>query len=230
MQVLGCANGNLTPSGLDFGEHARVVALKSGGPLKQLDEDSDFLAEDVGVVRLDDVIDRAFSVPSNDVPLFAVNGSEENDWGRARPQPLLHERGGFEAVQPGHLNIKQHAREVLEKHVAQRLFARRGLDQPLVQWLEDGAKRHEVRARVVDEKDVCEASVRGGPRLHRAAPIIRLAGTSRPSRPPATTCARADRHPAQPRRTPEETRACSQASTPPKARRSAPRSPTPTRC
>ena len=90
---------------------------------EQLDEDVHFRAKDVGIERLEDVVDGAELVTAIDVRFAAAQRGEEDDRRFARAFALAHERGGLEAVELGHLHVEQHDGKFMIEQMTQRCDA-----------------------------------------------------------------------------------------------------------
>jgi hypothetical protein len=110
-------------------------------------------AEDVGVERLDQVVDRAVRVAAEDVDSVAVHRGDEDDRDVAAARVLLDEAGGLEAVHVRHLHVQQDEGELAVKDLAQRLDARSGHDQLVAQRRQDRFQRHQVGRVIVDDQN-----------------------------------------------------------------------------
>jgi hypothetical protein len=132
----------------------RGLPLDLLGLAEQLDEDGDLRAQDVGLDRLEDVIDRAERVAARDVALAGRVGGEEDDRDVARLLAPADEGGRLEAVDAGHVHVQEDDGHVAFEQVAQRLVAGGGLDEVPVRRLEDGVERDQVRRVVIDDQDV----------------------------------------------------------------------------
>ena len=75
--------------------------------LVQLDEDRHLRAEQLGIERLEDVVDRTGGIPAEDLLLVLRDRGHEDDRHMPCPLALLDQRRGLEAVQLGHLHVEQ---------------------------------------------------------------------------------------------------------------------------
>jgi hypothetical protein len=88
----------------------------------QLDEGRDLRAQHVGVVRLEDVVDRAHRVAAEDLLALLVDGGQEDDRDARGALAALDELRRLEAVHPRHLDVEQDRRVVAVEQQAQRLL------------------------------------------------------------------------------------------------------------
>src|SRR4029079_262621 len=114
------------------------------GLLMQVDEDGDLRAQQLGVERLEDVVDRAARVAAEDVLRVLADGGEKDDGDVLRPLALLDERCGLEAVQLRHLHVQEDEREVVLEKSRERLLARGGLYEIAAERLEHGLEGEQV--------------------------------------------------------------------------------------
>jgi hypothetical protein len=122
--------------------------------LVQVDEDCDLAPQDLGLERLEHVVDRADLVAPKDVLLILGERGQEDDRDVPRALSFLDQRGGLEAVESRHLDVEQDDREVVAaEQEPQRLVARADADQLLGERLEDSLERDQVLRAVVDEED-----------------------------------------------------------------------------
>ena len=134
--------------------------------LVELEEHADLGPQQLGVVRLEDVVDRAGLVAAEDVVALLGDRRHEDDRDVPGLAPALDVLGGLEAVELGHLDVEQDERELVVQQPAQRLLAGRRGDQAAVQRGEDRLEREQVLGPVVDQQDV--RLVAAGRRAHRA--------------------------------------------------------------
>ena len=120
----------------------------------QLDEHGDLGAQHVGAERLEDVVDRACRVATEDVLFVLGDRGDEDDRDVFRALALLDQLRRLEAVEQRHLDVEQDDRDVVEQQLAERLFSGMGVEEVLLERLEDGLQRKQVLRTVVDEQDV----------------------------------------------------------------------------
>ena len=128
--------------------------------LVQLDEDGDLGAEHCRAERLEDVVDRACRIAAEDVLLVLGDRGDEDDRDVLRPLALLDQRRRFEAVEHRHLDVQQDDRGIVPQQLAERLLAGVGVEEVLLERLEDGLEREQVLGPVVDEQDVAHLVAR----------------------------------------------------------------------
>src|SRR5258706_1339415 len=68
---------------------------------EQLDEDADLGAKDLGLIGLEDVVDRAELVAAEDVRLASAQRREKDDWRVARLVAVADEARGLASVEVG---------------------------------------------------------------------------------------------------------------------------------
>src|SRR5262249_9480162 len=112
--------------------------------LVQLDEDGDLRAEDVGVERLEDVVDRAGGGAAEDLLLVLRDRGEEDDGNVPRALALLDEPRGLEAVELRHLDVEQDHRHVVAEELPQRVLAGARIQKRLAERLENSLEREEI--------------------------------------------------------------------------------------
>ena len=119
----------------------------------QIDQHRDLRAQDHGVDRLEDVIDRAHRVGARDVLVVLVDGADEDDRDAPRALATSDQFRGRVAVQAGHVRVEQDDGAFLAQQVAQRVLARSGFDDALLQLREHVRQREAVVRLVVDNQD-----------------------------------------------------------------------------
>jgi hypothetical protein len=130
-----------------------ALALELGVLPVQLDEDADLRAENLGLERLEHVVDRACRVAAEHVLLVLGDRGQEDDRNVLRPLPPLDQLRGLEAVEPRHLDVEEDARKLLLQQCPQCFLSRPGADQVLPERLQDRLEREEVLVDVVDEEE-----------------------------------------------------------------------------
>ena len=100
-----------------------------------------------------DVIDRAEGIAARRVHLVGEGGDEDDRRMRGLA-PRADELGRLEPVHARHVHVEQDHRRLIVEEPAQRLLARRGSDDVLVELLEDGAEDDALVEPVVDDQDV----------------------------------------------------------------------------
>jgi hypothetical protein len=149
---LAVAQGLLAP--LPLGRpQGLLLAADAQGLAEQVDEHRHLGPDDVGVERLDQVVDRAHRVAAVDEVEIGPVGGQEQDGDVLRGLALAHEGRGLEAVHGGHHHVQQDAGELLAQQQAQGLAARLGGDDAVVGALQDPGEREQVLPVVVDHQD-----------------------------------------------------------------------------
>src|SRR3954447_12604008 len=121
---------------------------------EQLDEHVDLVAENLRLVRLENVVDGAELVAAEDVRLAAAERRQENDRRTARFVALADQARGFEAVEVGHLHVEKDDGELPIEERPQRAAARLGTDEVQIHVGQDRFECEEIAGLVVDQKDV----------------------------------------------------------------------------
>src|SRR5205085_8660611 len=121
---------------------------------EELNEDVDLRAKDVGMERLEDVVDGAELVTAEDVRLAPFHRGQENDRRVARLLAFTNERRGFEAVEVGHLHVEEDDCELAIEQMFERAIPALGAHQVLPHLSEDRLEREEVVGLVVDQQYV----------------------------------------------------------------------------
>src|SRR6185437_9142976 len=122
--------------------------------LVQVDQHRDLAAQDLGLERLEDVVDRPDLVAAEDMLAVLRDRGQEHDRDVPRALTLLDQLGRLEAVESRHLDVEQDHREVVAvEQEPQRLLARACPDELVPERLEDRRKREQVLRPVVDEED-----------------------------------------------------------------------------
>src|SRR5438067_8936 len=140
-------------------EHRLLPAEQLGLP-PEIDEDRHLRAEDFGIERLEEVIDRALLVAAEDVRRVLVDGGEEDDGDVPVARPLLDHLRGLDAVEPRHLHVHQDEREVGLQQLPQRLLAGMRVEELLTEGVEDRIERHQIGRMVVDHQDARRRRIR----------------------------------------------------------------------
>jgi hypothetical protein len=80
--------------------------------------------------------------------------NDEDDRYVLRALALFDQRRRFEAVEHRHLDVQQDDRDIVLQQLAESLLAGVGVEEFLLERLEDGLEREQVLGPVVDEQDV----------------------------------------------------------------------------
>ena len=120
---------------------------------RQLHEDRDFGAENIGGERGLDEIDGAQRITARQV-LIVIAGGDENDRRVLGCDTLADERGGFKAIHAGHVDIEKNDGEFILKESAERLSTGEGADNILVQYIQGGFERENTLWFVIDQKNI----------------------------------------------------------------------------
>ena len=120
----------------------------------QLGEDLHLGAQHLGDDRHRNIVDRSHLVAAQAIHLGQMNGGDEDDRRFAKARMVADHRGELEAVELGHADVHQHHRDFRLEQLLQRLAARRGLDQVLVDVTQDDFVAQQLRGLVVDQQDV----------------------------------------------------------------------------
>jgi hypothetical protein len=119
----------------------------------EIAEDADLRAQDVGLERLEDVVDGASLVALGHLADVGAHRGEEDDGRRAAALAPADVARGLEAVHTRHLHVEQNDGEVLLEQRLERLLARPRHAQAHAQRLEHRLERQQVLPPVVDEQD-----------------------------------------------------------------------------
>ena len=147
--------------------------------LVQLDEDRDLRAQDLGIERLEEIVDGAGRVAPEDVARVLADRGEEDDRDRARALPLLDQLRRLEAVEVRHLDVEEDHGEVVAQQLPERVLTRMRPHEVLAERLEDRLEREQVLGRVVDEQQVGRALSHASPRPVSGCRARRRRGRSR---------------------------------------------------
>ena len=120
--------------------------------LEEADEGGDLLAQDVGIERLEQVVDCAGRVAGVDLTPVAVERGDEDDRREARRRHGLDVPRDLVAVHPGHLHVEDDDGEVLVQDVLERLGGVVGADEANAKWLECRLEGEEVLGTVVHQE------------------------------------------------------------------------------
>ncbi|MFO0617663.1 MAG: hypothetical protein U0414_34025 [Polyangiaceae bacterium] len=132
-----------------------LVQLRERARLaEEICEHLDFVAEDLRVRGLREVVDRACAVARDDVLIVHVVRGQEED--RHLPEFLgaLDRLRELEPAHPGHLDVEDDRRHVVLEEQLQRTIRRLRAEQAVRGILEDALEGVEVPRFVVDEEDV----------------------------------------------------------------------------
>ena len=129
--------------------------------LEQADEGGDLLPEDVGIERLEEVVDGAGRVAGVDLPPVAVECGDEDDRREARRRQGLDVPRDLVAVHPGHLHVEDDDGEVLVQDVLERFGGVVGADEANAERLESRLEGEEVLGAVVDQEHAGGMNVLG---------------------------------------------------------------------
>ncbi len=122
--------------------------------LVQLDEHRHLRAQDLGVERLEDVVDRARRIAAEHLLLVLGDRGDEDDRHVPRAFALLDQRRSLEAVELGHLHVEQDHGDLVPQQLPQRILAGMRIDQVLAERLQDALEREQVLGPIVDQEDV----------------------------------------------------------------------------
>ena len=153
----------------------------------QLDEHRDLRAQDHRVDRLEDVVDRAHRIGARDVLVVLVDRADEDDRDVARALATADQLRGRVTIQAGHVRVEQDDGAFFAQQEAQRVLARAGFDDALLELGQHVRQREAIVRLVVDDED-------RGPGLgcdHGAARRVTRAPARRASSTPADRCRRA---------------------------------------
>ena len=120
---------------------------------KELHEHADLGAQNLGMKRLEDVVDRAELVAAEHTGLVPAHRGQKNDRRVMRFVALANQAGGLESVQIGHLHVEQDHRKFTLQQRPQRLATRLSLDKVLVHVGQDRLQSEQVRA-LIDQKNI----------------------------------------------------------------------------
>ena len=119
----------------------------------ELGEHGDLRAQQLGIERLEHVVDRADPVAADDVADLVARGGQEHDRDVAGPRAALDQLSRLEPVEPGHPHVEQDQREVVLEQQPQRLAPEVARVQRVAERRQHGFERREVLRAVVDEQD-----------------------------------------------------------------------------
>ena len=134
-------------------EREQLLLVQAPVLLPQIDEDGDLGAQQVGVDRLEDVVDRADLVSLEDLLVVLGKRGDEDDRDVLRARALLDHARGLEAVDVRHVDVQEDAGEVVQEDLAQRRDARVDAHEEMTERFEHRLERDEVLLAVVDEQD-----------------------------------------------------------------------------
>src|SRR5438309_417766 len=109
-------------------------------------------AQDLGIYRLEQVIDRAVFVSFEDVCGFTAERRDEDDGDVPGLLPLLDQLRRLEAIEPRHLDVEQDHRERLSQELQERLLTGLCFHQPRAERLQHAFQREEVLGPIVDQQ------------------------------------------------------------------------------
>ena len=129
------------------------LRLDLGRLLEELDEDHDLGAEDFGLDRREDVVDRSDLVPPRRMRVVGIR-RDEDDRGVLGALPLPDERRGLEAVHRRHVDVEQHHGVFVLENEPESLAAGGGRVDVLAELGEQRRKGQQLRRVVVDREQV----------------------------------------------------------------------------
>ena len=138
---------------------ARVAVLfrlppRELGEQKELDEDLDLRAQDLGDDRRYHEVDGAQRVALRNARFVAVVRRDEYDRNVRRALAAAYQRGRLEAVDSRHVDVEENDREFVLEDLLQRVFAGRHVDEVLAEFIEDRAEHDVLVGPVVDDEDI----------------------------------------------------------------------------
>ncbi len=140
---------------LQFEPHrSKAVALLCDlAPLiVELKEDVGLGAQDIGLNRLLDEVDRARLIAAEPPRGVAAAGGDEDDRHMARTLAAAHQLGQLEPVHARHLHVEQRQRIVVDQQQFERLFAARCLVALQTIGFEQRFERDKIFRQVVDQQ------------------------------------------------------------------------------
>ena len=173
------------------------LRLDLGRLLEELDEHHDLRAEDFGLDRRENVVDRSDLIPPRRMRVVGIR-RDEDDRGVLGALALPDERRGLEAVHRRHVDVEQHHGVFVLENEPESLAAGGGRVDVLAELGEQRRKGQQLRRVVVDREQV--DPVLG---LHGSAHFrsVHVSGTARSGAPRSSRrCPRASR--GSPRRRP----------------------------
>jgi hypothetical protein len=138
----------------------RRLLLEQLAALIQLDEERDLGAQEVGIERLGDVVDRAQIVTARHELALVVKSGDEDDRQRLVARMATNHGDGLEPIEHGHLHVHERHRELLGLRQRQRLRARTRAHHTLPERLQRSFQREEVGAQIVGDEDARGHGVR----------------------------------------------------------------------
>ena len=131
----------------------RRLAPHLFAPAMQREQIGDLRAHDVGIERLDHVVDGALRIALEDVRLIARGSADEDDGDVPGALAAANQCRRVEPVEPGHGDVEQRQRTVVIEQVSKRLDSRRRLDDRMAERLQHCLEREEIRGVVIRDED-----------------------------------------------------------------------------
>jgi hypothetical protein len=151
--AVGVEHGLADWGGFERAAQQRLGALQSATARLELGEHHHLGAQELGVERLQEVVDGTQAVPARDVFHLVPRRGQKHDRDIAGPGALFDQFRSLQAVEPGHPHVQEDHREVLlEQHPQRAVPGARG-DQRVAERLEHGLQRAQVFRLIVDEQD-----------------------------------------------------------------------------
>ena len=119
----------------------------------QVDEDADLRFQDQGLDWLEDIIDRACRVATEDVDVLFVVGGEEQDRDPGGPRAAPDQCSDLVTVHAGHLHVEENQREVFAQAPPEGLLRRIHEDEVEAGLVEHLRGSEQVASVIVDDKD-----------------------------------------------------------------------------
>ena len=131
----------------------RLRALQRAPVLLELGEHRDLGPQQIGVERLEHVVDGPDAVTAQDVADVVVGSGQEDDRHIARARPALDQLRGLNPVEVGHPDVEQDQRDVVLEQQPQRLVSGTRREQRVAERRQHAVERVQVLLTVVDDQD-----------------------------------------------------------------------------
>ena len=151
--ALGVEHGLADRSRLERAAEQRLGSLQRAAARLELGEHRHLGPEQVGVERLQHVVNRPDAVPAGDLRHLVARRRQEHDRDVACARALLDQLRGLEPVEARHAHVEQDHREVLLEQHAQRSVPRGRRPQRIAERIEHRLERPQILGLVVDEQD-----------------------------------------------------------------------------
>ena len=138
----------------DMALELQVQLLELAGLAVKLDEDFDLGAQHIRDDRYRHVVHRAHGIAAQPVDVSQVDRGNEDDRRLAETRMLAQHGGELKAVELRHADVDENDRDVVLEQELQGLARRRGLDQVLVQFMENHLVGEQLVGLIVDQEDV----------------------------------------------------------------------------